>query len=176
MASINNNGNDSNRGNINEHQTHLSDNSNRVIAPERSQRTRDFDDVLRRGGNWESHPRGEYVLLCREHLDRIEHIVENWEHISENLPTDSPSDKLQEKVNAAYQQSLKLYQSIRDIIVLYNNPDYPCPEDYERFNQEREAYDALYPLVRRRGQWVPSSHQVSPAKVTIAKQHQVRRA
>ena len=76
MASINNNGNDSNRGNINEHQTHLSDNSNRVIAPERSQRSRDFDNVLRRGGNWESHPRGEYVLLCREHLDRIEDIVE----------------------------------------------------------------------------------------------------
>ena len=141
-----------NSDNIDVNRTDISQNSNQVIAPERSQRTREFDNVLRRGGNWENHPRGEYVLLCWEHLGRIEHIVENWEHISENLPTDSPSNKLQEKVNTAFKQSLKLYQSIRDIIVLYNNPDYPCPEDYERFNQEREANDALYPLVRRRGQ------------------------
>jgi hypothetical protein len=94
---------------------------------------------LRRGGNWENHPRGEYVLLCRrEHLDRIEHIVGNWEHVYKNLPTDLPSGKLHEKVNTAFKQSLKLYQSVRDIIELYNNPDYPCPEDYERFNQEKE--------------------------------------
>ena len=141
-----------NSDNIDVNRTDISKNSNRVIAPERSQRTREFDNVLRCGGNWENHPRGEYVLLCREHLGRIEHIVGNWEHISENLPTDSPSDKLHEKVNTAFKQSLKLYQSIRDIIVLYNNPDYPCPEDYKRFNQEREANDALYPLVRRHGQ------------------------
>ena len=141
-----------NSDNINVNRTDISKNSNRVIAPERSQRTREFDNVLRRGGNWENHPRGEYVLLCREHLDRIKHIVGNWEHISKNLPTDSPSDKLHEKVNTAFKQSLKLYQSIRDIIVLYNNPDYLCPEDYERFNQEREANDALYPHVQRRGQ------------------------
>ncbi len=141
-----------NSDNTDVNQTDISENSNRVIAPERSQRTREFDNVLRRGGNWENHPRGEYVLLFREHLDRIEHIIGNWEHISENLPTDLPSDKLHEKVNTAFEQSLKLYQSIRDIIVLYNNPDYPCPEDYECFNQEREANDALYPLVRRRGQ------------------------
>jgi hypothetical protein len=110
---------------------------------------------LRRGGNWENHPPGEYVLLCRrEHLDRIKHIVGNWEHISKNLPTDLPSGKLHEKVNTAFKQSLKLYQSIRDIIELYNNPDYPCPEDYKRFNQEtlREANDAPYPHVRRRGE------------------------
>ncbi len=149
---MNHDASNANSDNININRMDISKNSNRVIAPEGSQRTREFDDVLRRGGNWENHPRGEYVLLCWEHLDRIEHIVENWEHISENLPPDSPSDKLQEKVNTAFKQSLKLYQSNCNIIVLYNNPDYPCPEDYERFNQEREANDALYPLVRMRGQ------------------------
>ena len=144
-----------NSDNIDVNQTDISKNSNRVIAPERSQRTRDFHNVLRRGGNWENHPRGEYVLLCRrEHLDRIEHIVGNWEHVYKNLPTDLPSGKLHEKVNTAFKQSLKLYQSICDIIKLYNNPDYPCPEDYERFNQEtlREANNAPYPHVRRRGE------------------------
>ena len=105
-----------NSDNIDVNRTDISKNSNRVIALERSQRTREFDNVLRRGGNWENHPRGEYVLLCREHLDRIEHIVGNWEHISENLPTDLPSGKLHEKVNTAFKQSLKLYQSICDII------------------------------------------------------------
>ncbi len=149
---MNYNASNANSDNIDVNWTDISENSNRVIAPERSQRTREFDKVLRRRGNWENHPRGEYVLLCQEHLDRIEHIVVNWEHISENLPTDSPLDKLQEKVNTAFKQSLKLYQSIRDIIVLHKNPDYPCPEDYERFNQEREANDALYPFVRRRRQ------------------------
>jgi len=65
-----------------------------------------------------------------------------------------PSGKLHEKVNTAFKQSLKLYQSICDIMELYNKPDYPCPEDYERFNQEtlREANDAPYPHVRRRGE------------------------
>ena len=139
-----------NSDNIDANQMDISKNSNRVIAPERSQRTREFDDVLRCGGNWENHPRGEYVLLCqREHLDRIEHIVENWEHISENLPTDLPLGKLHEKVNTAFKQSLKLYQSICNIMELYNKPDYPCPEDYECFNQEtlREANNAPYPHV-----------------------------
>ncbi len=149
---MNYNASNANSDNIDVNRMDISENSNWVIAPERSQRTREFDDVLRRRGDWENHPCGEYVLFCWEHLGRIKHIIENWEHISENLPTDSPLDKLQEKVNTAYKQSLKLYQSIHDIIVLYNNPDYPCPEDYERFNQEREANNALYPLVRRRGQ------------------------
>jgi hypothetical protein len=138
-TSMNYNASNANSDNIDVNRTDISKNSNRVIAPERSQRTREFDNVLHCGGNWENHPCGEYVLLCRrEHLDRIEHIVGNWEHISENLPTDSPSGKLHEKVNTAFKQSLKLYQSIHDIIVLYNNPDYPCPEDYELFNQEKE--------------------------------------
>ncbi len=146
-TSMNYNASNSNSDNIDVNRTGIFKNSNRVIAPERSQRTREFDNVLRRGGIWENHPHKEYVLLCREHLDCIEHIVGNWEHISENLPTDSPSNKLHEKVNTAFKQSLKLYQSIRDIIVLYNNPDYLCPEDYKHFNQEKKVNDALYPLL-----------------------------
>ncbi len=111
-----------NSDNIDVNRTDISKNSNRVIAPERSQRTRDFDNVLHHGGNWENHPCGEYVLLCREHLDRIEHIIGNCDRISNNLPTDLPLGKLHEKVNTAFKQSLKLYQSICDIIELYNNP------------------------------------------------------
>ena len=54
-----------NSDNIDVNQMDISKNSNRVIAPERSQRTREFDNVLRCVGNWENHPRGEYVLPCR---------------------------------------------------------------------------------------------------------------
>ena len=65
-----------NSDNIGVNQTDISKNSNRVIAPERSQRTREFDNVLHCGGNWENHPCGEYVLLCRrEHLDRINRLT-----------------------------------------------------------------------------------------------------
>ncbi len=68
-TSMNYDASNSNSDNIDVNQTNISENSNQVIAPERSQRTREFGNVLRRGGNWENHPRGEYVLLCRKHLD-----------------------------------------------------------------------------------------------------------
>lgn len=140
---------------------YYSDDSNKVIAPVREKRN--FDNI-RHGGDWENHPRGEYVLLCREHLSHIQDFIENWEHISENLPTNSPSDKLEEKVRSALTHSIKLYNSVADIVALFNDPDYPCPEDYARFNLTREQQDGRYPVTRRRGTWVPGTTPVSPAR------------
>ena len=58
-TSMNYEASNANSDNIDVNQTDISKNSNRVIAPERSQRTREFDNVLRCVGNWENHPRGE---------------------------------------------------------------------------------------------------------------------
>jgi len=146
--------------------TQSSDNSNRIIAPVREYRK--VNDDIRHGGDWEHHPRGEYVLLCREHLTHIQDFIENWEHISENLPANSPSDKLEEKVQSALKQSVKLYHCVADIVGLYNDPDYPCPEDFVRFNKKKEQQDGRYPSTRRRGVWIPGTTPVSPARAKKA--------
>jgi hypothetical protein len=101
----------------------LADNSNRVIAPDYHSRSKVF--TLRSGGD-----------LCREHLSQLSDIIDNWEFISDNIPQDSPSDKLNTYVQTALSQALSLNRIIKDICLLYYNPDYPCPEDYERFNQQ----------------------------------------
>jgi hypothetical protein len=36
----------------------------------------------------------------------------------------------------ALSQALSLNRIIKDICLLYYNPNYPCPGDYERFNQQ----------------------------------------
>lgn len=146
--------------------TQSSDNSNKIIAPVRENRI--VNDDIRHGGDWEHHPRGEYVLLCREHLSHIQDFIENWEHISENLPANSPSDKLESKVQSALKQSVKLYHCVADIVGLYNDPDYPCPEDFLRFNKKREQKDGLYPSTRRRGVWIPGTTPVSPTRAKKA--------
>ena len=63
-TSMNYNASNANSDNINVNRTDVSKNINRVIAPERTQRTGEFDNVLRCMGNWENRPRGEYVLPC----------------------------------------------------------------------------------------------------------------
>jgi hypothetical protein len=140
----------------------LSDNSNSMIAPIRENR-RMIDNSTTEGGDWENHPRGEYVLLCHRHLATVEAVVDSFDHLSNNLLHDSPSDQLETQVRTAFQQSLKLYYSISDILTLYINPDYPCPEDYIRFNQEQERTDGRYRPTIRQGIKVPSSAPVSPS-------------
>ena len=114
--------------NTSEIDLHNLDDSNKVIAPVRE--NRNFNNDIYYGGDWENHPRGEYVLLCHEHLSHIQGFIENWEHISDNLPMNSLSDKLEEKVRSALANWLKLYNSVADIVALFNDPDYSCPEDY----------------------------------------------
>jgi hypothetical protein len=155
-----------NKRNASEIDPVYSDNCNKVIAPVRE--NRNFDNDIRHGGDWENHPRGEYVLLCREHLSHIQDFIENWEHITKNLPTNSPSDKLDEKVRLALKRSIELYYSVADIVQLFVDPDYPCPEDYARFNSKREEQDGRYPVTRRRGIWVPGTTPVSPARAKKA--------
>jgi hypothetical protein len=159
-------GNIDKKRNASDIDSHYSDNSNKVIAPVRE--NCNFDNDIRHGGDWENHPRGEYVLLCRKHLSHIQDFIKNWEHISKNLPTNSPSDKLEEKVRSALTNLLKLYNSVADIVALFNDPDYPCPEDYARFNWKREQLDGRYPVTRRRGIWVPGTTPVSPARAKKA--------
>jgi hypothetical protein len=112
----------------------LADNSNRVIAPDYHSHSRVF--TLQSGGDWDNHPRGEYVLPCREHLSQLSGIIDNWEFISNNIPQDSPSDKLNTYVQMALLLALSLNRIIEDICLLYYNPDYPCPEDYKQYNQQ----------------------------------------
>ena len=109
-----------NKRNASEIDPFYSDNCNKVIAPVRE--NRNFDNDIRQGGDWENHPRGEYVLLCRKHLSHTQDFIENWEHISKNLPTNSPSDKLDEKVRFALTRSIELYNSVADIVSYPPNP------------------------------------------------------
>jgi hypothetical protein len=138
--------------------------SNSVIAPIRENRRR-INNSTTEGGDWENHPRGKCVLLCRSHLAAVEAIVDSFEHLSNNTPLDSPSDQLETHVRTALEQSLKLYYGICDIVNLYIDPDYPCPEDYVRFNQDQERTDGRYRPTIRRGIEVPSSSQVSPSRL-----------
>ena len=85
--------------NTSEIDLHNLDDSNKVIAPVRE--NSNFNNNIRYGGDLENHSRGEYVLLCHEHLSHIQGFIKNWEHISDNLPTNLPSDKLEEKVRSA---------------------------------------------------------------------------
>jgi hypothetical protein len=61
-----------------------SDNSNSVIAPIQAERSK-INNSTKEGGGWENHPCGEYVLLCRRHLARVEDFVDSFEHLSKNL-------------------------------------------------------------------------------------------
>jgi hypothetical protein len=63
--------------------------------------------------------------------------------MSNNIPQDSPSDKLNTYIQTALSQALSLNRIIKDICLLYYDPDYPCPEDYERFNQQARLYNPI---------------------------------